>query len=111
MKTEAKTPHQIAEEKGTGRRESSIHVLHEHHQLIGLGARLDFAAWSPPNIALLWGQGTLGGQIREVLLRYPGSLPVAGDLSLIFGWPGLRRHCEEEIGSGAELGRGRRRRG
>ena len=94
--------HQVAEEEGAGRRESTLHVLHEHHQFVGLGARLDLITWRPPDVVLLRRQETGLGEIRKSLLRYLGSFPVAGDLAFIIGWLCLGRHFVE-IGSGAKL--------
>ena len=88
---------QIAEEGRTWRHESTLHVLHEHHQLVGLGARLDLIAWRPLDVVLLRRQETSIGEIRKSLLRYPGSFPVAGDLAPIVRWLRLGRHCEGEI--------------
>ena len=102
MKAEAQALHQVAEEEGAGRREPTLHVLHEHHQFVGLGARLDLIAWRPPNVVLLRRREASIGEIRKSLLRYPGSFPVAGDLAAIIGWLCLGRHCVE-IGSGAKL--------
>ena len=88
--------HQVAEEEGAGRRESTLHMLHEHHQFVGLGARLDLITWRPPDVVLLRWQEASISEIRKSLLRYPG------DLAFIIGWLCLGRHCKK-IGSGAKL--------